>query len=184
MRSEATLPPAILLGADEPIGLTIIRELGEHGVPVHAVARSREGIGLYSRWTSGSYVRPPREDGIIELLNRIAAEQGARYLLAVSERDVLLIRSAADARRLVGLRPLVPPAPQLAVVSDKLATYAAAREVGVPVPATWQPQDGPVPENPPEDLGFPCVLKMEQSGKHRKRPRRLRHPFSQGGILP
>ena len=159
MRGEAPLPPAILLGADEPIGLTIIRELGEHGVPVHAVARSREGIGLYSRWTSGRYVRPPSEEGIIELLNRVAADQGARYLLAVSENDVLLIRNAADSRRLVGLRPLVPPAPQLAVVSDKLATYAAAKEVGVPVPATWQPQDGAVPENPPEDLGFPCVLK-------------------------
>jgi predicted ATP-grasp superfamily ATP-dependent carboligase len=156
---ETTLAPAILLGADEPIGLTVIRELGRHGVPIHAVARSREGIGLYSKWTSGRYVRPPNAEATIELLNRIAADQGARYLLAISERDVLLIRNAADAGRLAGLRPLVPPAEQLAVVSNKLATYAAAREVGVPVPATWQPQDGPPPNNLPEDLTFPCILK-------------------------
>src|SRR5215472_14619985 len=129
MRSEATLPPAILLGVDEPIGLTIIRELGEHGVPVHAVARSRDGIGLYSRWTTGRYVRPPSEDGIIELLNRVAADQraGAGHM-------------AAPGR-----------------------------------PGAGESTRG---------SGFPVRPQMEQSGKHRKRPRRPRHPFSQGRILP
>ena len=141
MGDRTAHPPAILLGADTPIGLTIIRDLGEHGVPVHAIARSRKGIGLYSRWTTSGYLRPPDDDATIELLNRIAAEQGARYLLAVSERDLLFIRAAADRGRLVGLQALVPPAAQLAIVGDKAATYAVAREVGVPVPATWQPPE-------------------------------------------
>jgi NAD(P)-dependent dehydrogenase (short-subunit alcohol dehydrogenase family) len=99
MGDKTAHPPAILLGADTPIGLTIIRDLGEHGVPVHAIARSRKGIGLYSRWTTSGYLRPPDDDATIELLNRIAAEQGARYLLAVSERDLLVIRAAADRGR-------------------------------------------------------------------------------------
>ena len=159
MRDRTAHPPAILLGADTPIGLTIIRELGEHGVPVHAIARSRKGVGLYSKWTTRGYLRPPDDDATIELLNRIAAEQGARYLLAVSERDLLFIRAAADRGRLVGLQALVPPAVQLAIVGDKAATYAVAREVGLPVPATWQPQDGPVADQSPEELTFPCVLK-------------------------
>src|SRR6266446_6435441 len=124
-----TQPPAILLGADAPIGLAIIRELGEHGVQIHAVARSSEGIGLYSKWTTGRYVRPRDDNATIELLNRISAERGARFLLAVSERDVLLARTAADSGRLTGLRALVPPADQLTVVSDKMVTYAVAREV-------------------------------------------------------
>lgn len=159
MGDRTAHPPAILLGADTPIGLTIIRDLGEHGVPVHAIARSRKGIGLYSRWTTSGYSRPPDDDAMIELLNRIAAEQGARYLLAVSERDLLFIRAAADEGRLVGLQALVPMAAQLAIVGDKAATYAVAREVGVPVPATWQPRSGPVADEPPENLTFPCVLK-------------------------
>jgi predicted ATP-grasp superfamily ATP-dependent carboligase len=159
MKARTTRPPAILLGADTPIGLTVIRDLGEHGVPVHAVARSRQGIGLYSKWTTRGYLRPPDDDATIELLNRIAAEQGARYLLAVSERDLLFIRAAVDSGRLVGLRALAPPAAQLAIVGDKAATYAIAREVGVPVPATWQPHDGPVADESPEELTFPCVLK-------------------------
>jgi predicted ATP-grasp superfamily ATP-dependent carboligase len=159
MTSEAKLPPAILLGADTPVGLTIIRDLGEHGVSVHAVARSREGVGLYSKWVTRGYLRPPDEDSTIELLNRIAAEQGAQFLLAIAERDLLVIRAAADSGRLVGLRALVPAAAQLAMVLDKSATYTAAREVGVPVPATWQPRDGPKIETAPDELTFPCVLK-------------------------
>jgi predicted ATP-grasp superfamily ATP-dependent carboligase len=159
MGDRAAHPPAILLGADTPIGLTIIRDLGEHGVPVHAIARSRKGIGLYSRWTTRGYLRPPDDDATIELLNRIAAEQDARYLLAVSEGDLLFIRSAADRGRLVGLQALVPAAAQLAIVGDKAATYAVAQEIGVPVPATWQPRSGPATDEPPEELTFPCVLK-------------------------
>ena len=163
MRDKPARPPAILLGADTPIGLTIIRDLGEHGVPIHAVARSRSGIGLYSKWTTRGYVRPHDDDETIELLNRIAAEQGARYLLGVSERDLLFIRAAADMGRLIGLRALVPPAAQLAIVTDKGETYAVAREAGVPVPATWQPQDGSVVEKIPEELTFPCILKWSNS---------------------
>jgi predicted ATP-grasp superfamily ATP-dependent carboligase len=159
MGDRTAHPPAIVLGADTPIGLTIIRDLGEHGVPVHAIARSRKGVGLYSRWTTSGYLRPPDDDATIELLNRIAAQRGARYLLAVSERDLLFIRAAADEGRLVGLQALVPPAAQLAIVGDKGATYAVAREVGVPVPTTWQPPDGTIADQSPDELTFPCVLK-------------------------
>ena len=159
MKRQANLPPAILLGADTPIGLTIIRELGEHGVPVLALARSREGLGLYSKWTTARYLRPRDDGSTIELLNRIAAEREAEFLLAISERDLLMVRAAADSGRLVGLRPLVPEAAKLALVLDKPRTYEIAREVGVPVPATWQPLAGPAGRTPPEGLTFPCVLK-------------------------
>ena len=140
MTYEAKLPPAILLGADTPVGLTIIRDLGEHGVSVHAVARSREGIGLYSKWATRGYLRPPDEGSTIELLNRIAAEQGAQFLLAIAERDLMVIRAAANSGRLIGLRALVPAAAQLGMVLDKPATYAAAREVGVHVPRRGSPE--------------------------------------------
>jgi predicted ATP-grasp superfamily ATP-dependent carboligase len=159
MGHETKLPPAILLGADTPIGLTIIRDLGEHGVAVHAVARSRQGIGLYSKWTARGYLRPPDDNSTIQLINQIATAEGARFLLAISEHDLLALRAAADAARLPGLRVLVPAAAQLAMVLDKSATYAAARDIGVPVPTTWQPLPGSPIEPLPQDLTFPCVLK-------------------------
>jgi hypothetical protein len=82
-----------------------------------------EGIGLYSKWVTRGYLRPRDEDSTIELLNRIASEHGAQFLLAIAERDLLVIRAAADAGRLVGLQAPVPAAAQLAVVLDKSATY-------------------------------------------------------------
>jgi predicted ATP-grasp superfamily ATP-dependent carboligase len=168
-------PPAIVLGADTPIGLTVIRELGEHGVPVYGIARSREGIGLYSKWIAGRYVRSSDDDETIGLLNRIAAERGARYVLSVSERDILFLRTAADGGRLVNLRALVPPADRLAVVGDKMATYAVAREVGVPVPFSWQPREGVEPDDPPDELTFPCVLKWSD-------PERVRGELSRHAL--
>jgi len=159
MSHETKLPPAILLGADTPIGLTIIRDLGEHGVPVHAVARSREGIGLYSKWVSRGYLRPPDDNSTIELLNCIAEAEGAPFVLAIAEHDLIVLRAAEDEGRLPGLHPLVPAAAQLATVLDKSATYAAAKDVGIPVPATWQPLPGSPVAAPAQDLTFPCVLK-------------------------
>src|SRR5579885_524245 len=153
-------PPAILLGADTPIGLAVIRELGRHGVAVHAVARTPRGVGLYSRWTTQRYVRPPGgQDATIALINAIAARHDAKIVLAVSEVDLALLRSAADRGQMPGVRVLVAGARQLAIVADKTETCRIAREVGIPVPMTWQPEPGELPPPIPDGLRFPCVLK-------------------------
>ncbi len=152
------------------MALAVIRELGEHGVPVHAVARSPKAPGLYSKWVVGRYVRLPSEQGTIEQLNKIARTHGAQFLLAMSEADLLIVRSAADGGRLIGIDALVPGAPQLAVVQDKMATYAAAQRAGLPVPVTWQPPAGPEPPPLPENLQFPCILKWSSAPPIDKRP--------------
>ena len=56
--SGGALPPVIVLGVDTPIGLAVVRELGEHGVEVHGIARDARGVGLYSRWLRRGYLRP------------------------------------------------------------------------------------------------------------------------------
>lgn len=159
VRNNPELPPAVVFGADTPIGLTIIRELGERGVAVHAVARDREGIGQYSKWAAARYLRSGSEQKDIELLNRIAEDSDARLVLTVSESDARLLRVASDEGRLPKSKVLVPPLDKLELVNDKLATYAAARELGIRCPSTWQPDDGPEPGQPPDDISFPCILK-------------------------
>jgi len=163
MADDGARPPAIVLGADTPIGLTVIRELGQHGVPVHAIARSRDGVGLYSRWAAGRFLRPKGASETVDLLNRIARERGARFVLAVSDQDLRLVRDAADAGRLEGLTALVPPADKLALAGDKMATYGVAREIGVPVPFSWQPPAGATVALAPAALTFPCILKWSDS---------------------
>jgi predicted ATP-grasp superfamily ATP-dependent carboligase len=157
--ARAERPAAIVLGGDSPIGLTVVRELGEHGVPVHVIARSREGVALYSRWATTRHLRSPDRAGTLALVNQIAADEGAEFLLAISESDNVLVREAADAGQLGRLRSLVPPLAALRRVNDKIETIEAARAVGIPAPATWQPADGYDPGPFPTALTFPCILK-------------------------
>ncbi|MDB5714973.1 MAG: ATP-grasp domain protein [Sphingomonadales bacterium] len=146
---------ALVLGSDTPIGLAVIRELGGHGVQVHAVGRGGVSIGGASRFAHAEYARPggPIADWLPDLI----AKSGARALLAISETD--LIELAALPEVIGGCRILTPRAEPLAKVLDKSITLALGRSVGIDVSASWQPVKG-------EDFGvrartmtYPVVLK-------------------------
>jgi predicted ATP-grasp superfamily ATP-dependent carboligase len=169
------LPPAIVLGIDTPIGLTVVRELGEHGVAVHGIARNRRGIGLYSRWLHRGYLRPPDADGMIALLNRIARESGAAFLLTISMNDALAMREAGEAGALPGLRPLIAPRAKLELVNDKLRVCAIAAGLGIPVPATWEPTVAELEAGIPGHLSYPCILKWRD-------PERDAAPLARHGL--
>jgi predicted ATP-grasp superfamily ATP-dependent carboligase len=150
-------PPVVLLGIDSPIGLAAVRELGGAGVKVHGIASDRRGVGFYSRHLARGYVREAGEDALIDQVLRIARASGSPFLMTVSMRDALLVRAAADAGRLPGLTPLLPPADKLALVNDKAAVCAIAGRLGIAVPRTWEPRDAAEPV--PKDLSFPAILK-------------------------
>lgn len=157
--AEPNLPPAIVLGIDTPIGLTVVRELGERGVAVHGIARGPSGVGLHSRWLHRGYVQPRGDEADIALLGRIVRDSGAEFVLTVSTRDAITVRRAADAGALGALRPLVAPMQQLAIVNDKATTYAFARKLGIATPFAWEPTAASWKDALPEALTFPCVLK-------------------------
>ncbi|MFI5024778.1 MAG: carboxylate--amine ligase [Alphaproteobacteria bacterium] len=154
------LPPAVVLGIEEiSAGLTVVRELGEHGVPVYGIAHW-QSAALHSRWLTRGYLHPGLDKALVELINRIAETTGASFLVAVNELDAVFARRAADAGELRGLRPLVAPLDKLQLVNDKAATYRIAQEVGIAVPWTWQPQSTDEIADPPAGLTFPCILKF------------------------
>ncbi len=159
MTSSRSLPPAIVLGIDTPIGLTVVRELGEHGVEVHGLAWSRDAVGLYSRRLHKGYIRPRSLAETAALINSIRQDSGASILLTISETDALFVRNAADRGELPGLNVLVPGLDKLRLVQDKAATCRIAESIGIPVPATWEPASPDDAKSPPPNLTFPCVLK-------------------------
>lgn len=156
------LPPAIVLGIDTPIGLTVVRELGARGVPVHGVARTPDAVGLHSRWLARGYLRPATDDALRDLLNEIAGREGAPFLLTISEADALFAASSRENGGFPGLRPLVPPSRVLRLANDKAATYAAAAEIGIEIPESWQPTEAHA--EPPQHLKYPCILKWADPG--------------------
>ncbi|WP_157216968.1 carboxylate--amine ligase [Flavisphingomonas formosensis] len=133
-----TLPPAILLGIDTPIGLSVVRELGGHGVPVHGIGRSAAAIGAHSRFVADSSVRVPGP--LADWLPALIRRTGAKALFAISEGD--LIELAAMPEEIEGCRILTPRTPQLAIVLDKRETLRRARALGLSVPESWQPRTG------------------------------------------
>jgi predicted ATP-grasp superfamily ATP-dependent carboligase len=150
-------PPVLLLGIDTPIGLTVIRELGERGVAVYGIARGRDGVGLRSRYLRRGWVAPPGEADMLALIREIAARHGARFLMTVSERDILWVNREREA--LGGLRLLVPDAARMARVLDKAEAYAAARAAGLEVPETWQPASAEEIEGVAVAARYPAILK-------------------------
>ena len=133
MTAKRSLPPAIVIGVDTPTGLTIVRELGARGVPVHGVGRNPDGLGANSRHCHRFHPRPGGPMGA--WLGPLVEATGAGALLAWSEGD--LVELAALPETIGGARVLTPRAERLARVLDKGRTMAAASKVGIAMPCNW-----------------------------------------------
>ncbi len=134
----SALPGVLLLGMENAISLTVLRELGEHGVPVHGVARSARSIAVASRHCRGWTLRPAGP--IATWLPQMIARTGVGAVLAIAESD--LVELAALPARIGDCHILAPRLDRLARVLDKRQTLEAAAEAGLLVPQTWQPMAG------------------------------------------
>ncbi len=154
MRSE--LPPAIVLGVDSPIGLTVVRELGRNDVPVFAVGKIPFSLGRFSRFTKHFTLYRGKQP-LSDWLPRIISQTDAKALLAVSESDLLELANLPD--QIEGCKILTPRKQQLELVLDKRKTIAAAREVDIDVPESWQPAPGQDFLEHARNASYPVVLK-------------------------
>jgi len=149
-----TLPLAIVLGVDSPIGLTIVRELGGHDVPVHGVGKA-SSIGSASRYCASYSVRPA--SAIADWLPPLIEAIGAKAVLAISETD--LIALAALPAGIGDCHILTPRAEALQTVLDKRATLEHAAALGFDTPDSWQPVAGEDFAARAAALAYPVVVK-------------------------
>ncbi len=149
-------PPALILGVDSPIGLTVIRELGRHGVPVHGIGRSRDAVGRTSRFLAGFSLRPEGR-ALADWLPERIFHTGAQALFAISEDDLVALAALPD--EIEGCHILTPRKPQLDLVLDKGRTLALAASCGIDVPESWRPVAGENFIQYAEILTFPVVAK-------------------------
>ena len=99
-----TTLPAIVLGIDTPIGLTVVRDLGMHGVPVYGIGRTPTALGMHSRFLRRGLVRPASADALIDQIVALGEELGEACLFAISESDIVLLNRYRD--RLGGFKCL------------------------------------------------------------------------------
>ena len=151
--------PCIVLGLESQIGLALVRELGRAGVPVIGIAHADDELALASRYlTERIVVAERRGPVLLAAIRNIGERFGAATLLTVSEANLTWL--AANRAAIAPVVALVPKPEQLAFALDKARTLALAREVGVPVPATWQPRS--IAEALALRPGFPVVLKWPE----------------------
>ena len=144
------------MGADSPIGLTVIRELGGKGVPVYGLAWSERGLGLYSRFLSRGFIRE-KADNLIMQINQLGKESGAKFIMAVSEDDILFLQEHSN--DLKGIKPLVPDVSSFTNVLNKNKTYEIAQSLDIRVPKTWQLEHFSDIDKIADQLNYPLVLK-------------------------
>jgi predicted ATP-grasp superfamily ATP-dependent carboligase len=147
----------IVLGIDTPIGLAIVRDLGRHGYDVAGIGRTATALASSSRYCTHCYVRR-QGVGLIEQIREIAAKHSAKWLLSISEVDLLLLnRYRSDLER--DLQLLVPRDEQLSIVLDKEACLEVAGEVGIATPRSVQIESLQELAGIEDRLSFPVVLK-------------------------
>lgn len=156
MTRGSSLVPAIVLGVDTPIGLTVVRELGRHGVPVIGIGGTRDAVGRSSRYTKRFIVRPSGQT-LRQWLPELIRESGAGALLSVSEDDLLAL---ADLPPVIdGCKILTPRRTQLETVLNKTQTLKIARGLGISVPDSWQPSADEDFAERVRRLAYPVVVK-------------------------
>ena len=149
-----SFPPAIVLGIDSPIGLTVMRELGAYGVPVRGIGKPHS-IGRSSRYCTDFVIRP--EGPIAEWLPALIERSGATALLAIGEQDLLAL--AALPETIAGCRILTPRAGPLATVLNKWATLKIAGTLGMDTPPSWQPLPDEDIAARAAEVSYPAVAK-------------------------
>lgn len=150
--------PCYVLGIESQIGLSLVRELGEAGIPVIGIALSPDAIGLRSRFLHAkAFLRAPRTAEGLQELKGLGERYGAGYLLTVSEANTSWLIDHRD--ELGNLKALVPTRQAFEAVLDKEKTLALAHKVGVDVPQSICPQSWEDIEATAATFPFPAVLK-------------------------
>lgn len=152
------LLPAIVLGIDTPIGLAIIRDLGDHGVKVYGIGRTPEALGMSSRHLQRGFVRADGEAALIAQLLELGRRFGKACLFAISESDIALLNRHRDTL-VESFQLMFADEARMSRVLNKEQTYAAAVQVGVRVPMTEQVASMAEVLVLGNALRFPVVLK-------------------------
>ena len=155
------LPPVLVLGG-RANALSVARQLGRLGAPVYALAEPGAFV-VHSR-----YCRHLKEAGGDTrawesfLLGRDADALRGAVLLSCSDEGIELIARRRDELSGRYLLDDSNPCAQLKML-NKLATYRAAREAGVPTPGFWVAESPEQLEAIRHELSYPLVVKPRLS---------------------
>lgn len=160
MKAEAkALPPVIILGGD-PNALSIARNLGRRGIRVYAVNEPDAPVrySRYCRFLAVPWLGSNVASWTAYLLGPEAEPLRGAVLLAASDEALEIL---VQHREALGPRFLLDesnPDAQRRML-NKLSTYEAAKEAGVPMPRFWVTAGGAALDALAPDLAYPLLVK-------------------------
>jgi protein-tyrosine-phosphatase/predicted ATP-grasp superfamily ATP-dependent carboligase len=162
--SAAATQAVLVLDADLPSALSIVRALGLHGLTVSVAASGPHPLASYSRHATERLTYPDpllHETGFIDWLGQRAAENRFGLIIPVTERTVVPIwrhRHLLDDRRIA-----VAPSAALEQALDKALTLKLAESLGIPVPLSLTIESLDQLPAAAARIGFPTVVKPARS---------------------
>jgi predicted ATP-grasp superfamily ATP-dependent carboligase len=164
------VPRVLVTDASRGSAIAFIRSLGRRGVEVVAADHRPRSAGFRSRYATERMLYPDPADAPEAMIDELVGEAARRrvdLIVPVSD-EVLLPLSAARARfdRVCALA--VPEPDALAVVTDKRATLALGRRLGVPTPRTVLADTVDEALAAAPALGWPIVVKPVASRVYRE----------------
>jgi predicted ATP-grasp superfamily ATP-dependent carboligase len=152
--------PVAVIGPDSPIGLTVVRELGEHGLPVLVLSSKADSLARHSRHATAF----GRIDGpLADCLPALCETYRPLAVLAISEHH--LVELAQLKGRLGDTKVLCPDPDRLEIVLDKTRTLAIAAGLGIEVPQGWQPIAEEDRAATAAGLAYPVAIKWADPGE-------------------
>jgi predicted ATP-grasp superfamily ATP-dependent carboligase len=156
--------PVLIVAADTIIGLTVVRSLGRHGVPVYCAHTVSGALGPGSKYCRASFRLPKEDQPAMAAIVEHARRWKVTHLLAISEKHIALLNHHRG--ELQEQFTLLFPAQEVVErATHKDLTLAYAGRIGIPIPVSRYPQSIEEAEGS-RDLQFPVILKMA----HRESP--------------
>ncbi|MFD1598149.1 ATP-grasp domain-containing protein [Halobellus rarus] len=162
--SDESAGRVLVLETHRRQGIVAVRTLGRHGLEVTAGSDERLNSGGFSRYASRRFQYPhPRlgETAFVDALERELTERQYDMLLpltAVTVPSVVRNRERVEAHTTLPFLPFE----RLEVGLDKAYTFEAAREAGVPAPATLAPTTLDL-DAVATEIGYPAVVKPRRA---------------------
>jgi len=147
----------ILLGVDTPIGLSLIRELKQHGVSVYGIGSSHKSIGASSNQLHRFLIREKTQTSLINQITELQRSENVNAIMAISENDIEILNN--NRGKLSKFNLLIPNQSQMDKVLSKPYSYGIAESIGIKCPRTWNIEIFDDLESLSSEISFPVVLK-------------------------
>jgi predicted ATP-grasp superfamily ATP-dependent carboligase len=157
----------LVMDGEQRSSLAVVRSLGSNGIEVDVAAASEVSLAGVSRFAASQVSAPsPTLDprGFKEWFTAIAAESAYEMLLPMTDASVNLVTEVIG-EHVIDARIPLPSHRVCMTIQDKGTVMRIAQQVGIPIPATWQPGSDSELSEVLTKISFPVVIKPRFSAR-------------------